>query len=139
MCVRHKYSELFLKLFHFLIKRLHNLIFISKCGIIRVYNLYGCISLAATICNKEEKKMLKKIFKSRMLWLVTGIIIGLFVIPMIPISVVFGILKFLWGQKWGVLIGIGFCTIIHIVGRGFGGFRFRLVRDSDEEEDDDEV
>ena len=51
--------------------------------------------------------MLKSIFKSRIFWLIIGVIIVCFVISFIPGGVGGVILLFLWKQKWGILIGIG--------------------------------
>lgn len=77
-------------------------------------------------------RVIKNVFRSRITWFIIGILVGVLVIPHIPAGSVGNVLKFVWSQKWGVLIGIGVILLISKTRRGLG---FKIVRTSHNEEE----
>lgn len=72
--------------------------------------------------------MVRKVFRSRITWFIVGVLVGVLVIPNIPAGTVGEILKFLWSQKWGVLIGAAVILFFCKVRKGLG-FRLRVERE----------
>lgn len=70
-------------------------------------------------------RVIKNVFRSRITWFIIGILVGVLVIPHIPAGSVGNVLKFIWSQKWGVLIGVGVIILISKIKKGFG---FKIVR-----------
>ena len=77
-------------------------------------------------------RLFKKVWRSRLVWFIVGIILGLFVIPNIPAGSVGDLLKFLWAQKWGILIGALVIIVVTRIKRG--SFKYKIVRAVDEDE-----
>ena len=77
-------------------------------------------------------RVIKNVFRSRITWFIIGLLVGVLVIPHIPAGSVGNVLKFVWSQKWGVLIGIGVILLISKTRRGLG---FKIVRTSHNEEE----
>lgn len=77
-------------------------------------------------------RLIRKILRSRVVWCLIGIFLGVCVIPKIPAGSIGDILKFLWAQKWGIIIGAVIIAIVSFVKRN--GTKYKIVRTDDEPE-----
>ena len=86
--------------------------------------------------------MIKKVFKSRVIWFLLGGVLLPVIMRLIPDGLLEQIGSFAWSQKWGILIGIGLTILVNALrsaARSRKGKKpfwgWRIVRDDEEEEE----